>query len=152
MRRRLIHRRKYQNFMKEYHDEAVKKIAEKPEILGIEGLSSETLIIKPLEFPELKKRGQETGDLIFLYSPHAGERVISVIEVQVATFRSGGDAISKLKMTRGYLMSHWREWFRNIGLELPRTYSLWIETIFVSYAGKTIYESPWVERETKQIL
>jgi len=146
--------RKHQNAIREYHDQAVKKIAEKPEILGIDGLSSETLLYKPFKFPELRKKGQETGDLILLYSPHPGEWVILVIEVQVATFRSGGNAIFKLNLTFNYLKSHWREWFRNIGLELPKNYTFWIETVFVSYAGKAMWEQPWVERRRriKQIL
>ena len=153
MRRGPIYKtRKYQNAMKEYHNQAVKKIVEKPEILGIDGLSSETLLCKAFEFPELIKKGQETGDLILLYSPHLGKWVILVIEVQVGSFRSGGYAIFKLRKTRDYLMSHWREWFRSVELDFPKDYTLWIETDFVSYAGKAIWEQPWVKRRTKQIL
>ncbi|MDP2864553.1 MAG: hypothetical protein Q8N73_02795 [bacterium] len=137
--------------MKE-HDQAVNKIAENPKILGIDGLSSERLLHEPFIFPELKKKGQETGDLIFLWSPHLGEWEIFVIEVQIGPRRPAGDAFFKLKLTFNYLKNHWREWFESIELDLPKDYTLWVETAFVSYAGKFLWEQPFVEVRRTQIL
>jgi len=134
---------------KKEHDQAVNKIAENPEILGID---KETLLYKPIIFPELKKPGKETGDIIFLCSPHLGEWVILVIEVQIGTRRPAGDAFFKLKLTRNYLMNHWRKLFRSIELDLPRNYTLWIKTAFVSYAGKAPWDQPFVAEERIRIF
>lgn len=143
-----MHRKRvFQKVMRKDHDLAVNKIAEHPEILEINGLNSETLLHAPFKFPELRKKGQETGDLIFIYRPYPKEWVILVIEVQIGPRRPAGDVYFKLNMTFNYLKSHWREWFRSIGLELPKddTLWIWIETAFVTYVGKAIWEQPFVE-------
>lgn len=140
-------RRAYKPDRQKYHNEAVDRIAEHPEILDIKGLNSETLLHTPLKFPELKKPGQETGDLIFVFSPSKGTWVILVIELQVGDFRSGEDAVIKLEMSRSYFKKHWREFFRNIELKLPPNCILLLKTFFVSYTGKFLWDEPYVEKK-----
>lgn len=129
--------------MKKDHNEVVNKIADQPEISGIEGLSSKTLLHQPIKFPTLKKKGQETGDLIFIWSSAPKKWVISVIEVRVGTRGPLGKQTSKLEMTFKYLRTHWREWFKSLGLDLPKGYVLWIRTVVLSYGGKPLWEQPF---------
>lgn len=136
--------RKTQRALKKAHDEAVNKIAENPEILKIPGLTRESLLSEPIKFPELRRKGQETGDLILIWSPCLREWVISVIELQVGAYRPEKKAVLKLKMTFNYLKGHWREWMESIGLNLPEDYTLSIRPTSVSYAGKPLWEQPFV--------
>lgn len=151
MRRGLVYKRGRSSKLpdlREIHNEAVAKIAENPEILMIKGLSLETLLHSPLKFPELKKPGKETGDLIFIYSSSEGIWTILVIELQVGDFRSGRDAIIKLKWSRNYFEKHWREFLRRIDLKLPPNCILLLKTCFVSYAGKFLWDSPFVVKNS----
>lgn len=136
--------------LKGYHNEAVSKIADKPEILGIPGLNSEAVMYK-IKFPELKKKGQETGDLIMLWQPAPEEWEILVAEITMSIFRSLKHEFLKLEMSFKYFRRYWQEWLERIGLSLPKDCSLWIRIIAISYAGKAPWEQPFRNEKRRKI-
>ncbi|PJA02554.1 hypothetical protein COX73_00135 [bacterium (Candidatus Gribaldobacteria) CG_4_10_14_0_2_um_filter_36_18] len=138
--------------MKKFHDEAVEKIVKEPGILGIEGLRSEKLLYPPIKFPQLKKEGQETGDIILIWSSLPGEWEILVAEVKIGARRHPGKDFLKLKFTFNYLKNCWRKWFESIKLNLPEGYTLWIRTVSLSYAGKALWEQPFKSEKRIRIF
>lgn len=147
-----MRRVKNDKLLKKHHDEAVKRIAERPESSGIKGLTLEKLLHKPIEFPELKRKRQETGDLLFIWSPFPKEWEISVVEVTTSLHRPWRRDRIKLEGTFRYLKNHWGEWFKSLGLNLPEGYTLWIRTISVSYAGRALWEQPYKEEIRRKIF
>jgi hypothetical protein len=132
--------------MMKWHDEAVARIVKNPEILVIPDLNSKSMIYKD-EFPELKKKGQETGDLILLWKCSPREWEILVLEVTNSIFRPLKYELFKLEMSCRYFRTHWKEWFKKIGLNLPSDCSLWIRTATISYAGKAPWDKPFINQK-----
>jgi len=143
MRGRKKSRKKFSALMEKLHDEAVEKIAEEPEVLRIEGLNSKTLVYRPIKFPELKKKGKETGDLILIWLSAPQEWEIVVLEVTVGIRQHFRRYFPRLEMSFKYFKSHWREWLKSIGLDLPKNHSLWVRTVVVGYGGKCLWEEPF---------
>jgi hypothetical protein len=131
-----------------WHNEAVNRIAENPEILGIPDLNSKSVIYKD-EFPELKKKNQETGDLIILWQSSAKEREILVLEISNSVFRPLKKELVKLELSIKYFRNHWKEWLEKIGLSLHEGCSLYLRTAAISYAGKAPWDKPFINQKRR---
>ena len=131
--------------MKKTHNLAVDIIAKKPEVLGIDGLSSEQLLSEPIKFPELRKKSQETGDLILIWPSAPKEWEVLIAEVTIGAFRRGVRERWKLAMSLDYLRNYCMEFLKSVELDLPENYTLWVRTFYVSYTGIPIWEKPFVE-------
>ncbi len=137
-------KKKYFEHMRNLHDKAVAKLANEPEMLGIEGLKAETLIYKQ-EFPHLKGGKKETGDLILLWKgADEKELEITVLEVTVGPRRSYKDYSYKLRWSYEYFRQNYAEWFRKIGQEFFHDYKIFVRTAFVNYGNQFLWEKPYI--------
>lgn len=151
MRRKASIQRRYYKHIHKEHDEAVEKIVQTPEILGVEGLSPEKIIYGPIKFPHLKDNGKETGDLILVWLSAEKEYEILVLEILVGAHRYLGKYFRRLFLSDRHLRRIWRVWFKKIGLELPAGYTLWLRTAVVSWAGKCSWERPFVFQKRREL-
>ncbi|MFA5042255.1 MAG: hypothetical protein WC507_02290 [Candidatus Paceibacterota bacterium] len=143
---RRINLRRFDKRMRKKHNDAVGMMAYPENLnraLKIEELTKEKILWGPKKFPQLKKNGKETGDLLLVWSSSPWEWEILVLELTVSNCNPLAKYFPRLEMSYKYFKAHWEEWFKTIGLNLPEDYSLWLRTVAVSYGGKCFWEEPY---------
>lgn len=146
MRREKIQRMD-QKAMKKRHDETVESFARRVEDLGIEGLSSGTLLHEPIKFPELETKGRETIDLILIWIPSPKEWEILLFEEKVGPRRIKYGSTELRFAFDAIKRRHWRQWLRSIDLKLPKDCALWVRLV-LGYGGPPLLE-PFFKEEVR---
>lgn len=152
MKRRDTFRKRAIKIMKKWHNKVVEHLAERPEILGIAGLTQQSLLCQPLKFPQLKKKGEETGDIIFIWLTPQNEVEILVAEVTIGAYRKPFKYLFRLKKTLNFLRKNWERLFSNLGLDGSKVKSLWIRTIYLNYGGKLLIDTPFILQKRTKIF
>lgn len=142
---------KTKKIMKRWHDKAVDHLAKNPEILGIPGLTLQSLLCEPLKFPQLRRKGEETGDIIFIWLTPKNEVEILVAEVTIGASRRPPKYLIRLKKTFNFLRKNWEKVFLNLGLD-TKIKSLWIRTLYVNYGGRLLIEKPFILQKRTKIF
>lgn len=142
---------KVRKIMKRWHDKAVEYLIQNPEKLEIKGLTREALLCPPLKFPQLRKKGEETGDIIFICLTPENEVEISVVEVTIGAYRKPPKYLFRLKKTFIFLRENWKKLFSQLGLD-TKIKSLWIRTLYVNFGGKLLVDKPFIIQKRTKIF